>query len=70
MSVEPQLDKGYDQVVLNSLVWPDIRDVAAIFDSYNCREVEKYGQARPWPTRRQGQSVPLVVDDQAGPLLP
>ena len=68
--MKPQLHKSFDQDILNSLVWPHIRDRAAIFDSYNCREVEKYGQARPWPTRRQGQSVPLVVDDQAGPLLP
>ena len=53
-SVEPQLDKGFDQAVLNSLVWPTIRDLAAVFDSYNCREVERFGQSRAWPTQREG----------------
>ena len=36
---------------------------AAIFDSYNCRDVESFGQCRPWPTQRQGQSEPLAVPD-------
>ena len=54
LSVEPQLNKGFAQQILNSRVWPAIRDRAAIFDSYNCLDVEKYGQCRPWPTKREG----------------
>ena len=53
-SVKPSLDKSFDQDILNSRVWPVIRDKAAIFDSYNCRDEEKFGQSRPWPTQREG----------------
>ena len=33
---------------------PATRDQAAIFDSYNCLEVERFGQCRAWPTKREG----------------
>ena len=52
LGVPPRLDKSYDQTVLDSVVWPTIRDQAAIHDSYHCLEVGRYGDCRPWPTRR------------------
>ena len=53
-SVKPQLKKSFDQITLNSRVWPVIRERTAIFDSYNCRDVKTFGHCRPWPTQRQG----------------
>ena len=50
-SVQPQLDYSFDQQTLRSVVWPAIRDSAAIFDSYFCRDVERFGHGRPWPTK-------------------
>ena len=54
LGVQPNLYKFYDQRVLNSRVWPAIRDHAAIYDSYNCGMVWKFGHCRPWPTKRTG----------------
>ena len=51
LSVKPNLDYSYDQQILRSVVWPVIRDSAAIFDSYFCRDVQRFGHSRPWPTK-------------------
>ena len=51
LSVKPNLDYSYDQQILRSVVWPIIRDSAAIFDSYFCRDVQRFGHSRPWPTK-------------------
>ena len=51
--VTPDLDKSYDQVVLEAKVWPAIREEAAVYDSYHCLEVERYGHSMPWPVRRR-----------------
>ena len=66
--MKPTLNKGLDQDILNRRVWPHIRDVAAIFDSYNCRNVKKYGHARPWPTRRQGYRYVGYGPTKEGPM--
>ena len=31
-----------------------VRDIAAIYDSYNCGIIWKFGHCRPWPSKRQG----------------
>ena len=51
LSVEPRVHYGYDQQTLRYVVWPVIRDYAAIYDSYFCRDVERFGHTRPWPTK-------------------
>ena len=50
--VQPNTYKFYDQRILHGRVWPVIRDRAAIYDSYNCGMVWKFGHCRAWPTRR------------------
>ena len=40
--------------MLDRNVWPVIRDLAMIHDSYNCGMVWKFGHCLPWPTQRQG----------------
>ena len=41
-SVEPQVQRGYDQETLSSVAWPAIRESAAIYDSYHCNKVEDW----------------------------
>jgi len=54
LGVQPNLYKFYDQRILHSRVWPVIRDFSAIYDSYNCGIIWKFGHCRPWPTKREG----------------
>lgn len=35
-----------------------VRDIAAIYDSYNCGIIWKFGHCRPWPSKRQGFRSP------------
>ena len=37
-----------------------VRDIAAIYDSYNCGIIWKFGHCRPWPTKRQGFRSPTA----------
>ena len=37
-----------------------MRDIAAIYDSYNCGIIWKFGHCRPWPTKRQGFRSPTA----------
>lgn len=54
LGVQPNLYKFYDQRILNSRVFPLVREIAAIYDSYNCGIIWKFGHCRPWPTKRKG----------------
>ena len=51
LSVEPKVDYGYDQQTLRYVVWPAIRESAVIHDSYYCRDKQRFGETRPWPTK-------------------
>ena len=68
LSVKPQLNYGFDQDTLNSRVWPVIRERAAIFDSYHCRDVKRFGHCRPWPTQRQGYRYVGYGPTKDGPM--
>lgn len=54
VDVQPNLFKFYDQRILQFKVFPLVRDIAAIYDSYNCGIIWKFGHCRPWPSKRQG----------------
>ena len=43
-----------DQRRVNVFHFAQVRDLAAIYDSYNCGIIWKFGHCRPWPTKRQG----------------
>ena len=43
-----------DQMLVNIFHFAQVRDLAAIYDSYNCGIIWKFGHCRPWPTKRQG----------------
>ena len=46
--------KFYDQKILNTRVWPDIRRYSTIHDSHNCHKTRTMGPVTPWPVRREG----------------
>ena len=39
-----------------------VRDIAAIYDSYNCGIIWKFGHCRPWPSKRQGFRSPASLN--------
>ena len=39
-SVEPQVQKGYDQDTLSKKAWPTIRQSVAVYDSFYCNKVQ------------------------------
>ena len=65
-SVEPQAQKGYDQSTLGRVAWPAMRDHAAIYDSYHCRDLG-LGNSRAWPTK-EGGNHSCFSYDQPRPL--
>ena len=49
-SVEPKVQRGYDQETLSTVAWPAMKESAAIYDSYHCTKL-MLGSTRPWPTK-------------------
>ena len=57
--------KGRDQSLLSKHVWPKVRDLSCVHDSYLCDKI-KGGHWRPFPTQREEGAYNFV--GAAGPM--
>ena len=57
--------KGLDQSLLTKHIWPRVRDLSCVHDSYLCDKM-KGGHWRPFPTRREEGKYNFV--GAAGPM--